>query len=107
MRALGVTELQVVVVGLVAAGILLALAFRYRGGEVGRAARRYFVAQALSLLPVLFLILMSWQESVAGLDFFELQAAYKVPMNAAVVVLSAVTVWTGYRLWQVLGSREA
>ena len=105
MRTVGVTELQVVVVGLVAAGILLALAFRYRGGEVGRVARRYFVAQALSLLPVLFLILMAWQEANAGLAFFELQAPYKVPVNAALVVLSAVTVWAAYRLWRVLGRR--
>jgi hypothetical protein len=106
MRGLGITELQVVVVGLVAAGILLVLAFRYRGGAIGRAARRYFVAQALSLLPVSFLILMAWQESNVGLAFFELQAPYKVPVNAALVVLSAVTVWTAYRLWWVLGSRE-
>lgn len=105
MRDLGITEIHVVVVGAIAAAVLLALAVRYRGGDLGTAARRYFVAQALSLLPVLFLIFMSWQESRQGLAFFELQGDYKAPANAALVVLSLVTSWSAWRVWRVLGSR--
>lgn len=91
--------------GLVSIVALVAIALRYRGGDLGDAARRYFVFHALSLVPVLVMVVVAGYEKVSGAPPFSLQSEWRPAMKMALAAFSVATSMAAVRVWRILGDR--